>query len=158
MDMVEVLKSNFIKLGLESTNKEDSIRELIEIGVEEGMVNSKEILFKDVMERESAFTTKIMEKIAIPHAKSNEVNEPFVVFGRSDKGITWNENDEDKVFLEFLILVPNKNASNEHMKILTTLARCLSHKDFRENLLRAENKQEVIEIVNNQVKKICENN
>ena len=156
MDMSEILKSNFIRLDLESSSKEDTIKQLIDLACEEGIVTSKKELFKSVMEREIAFTTNIMEKIAIPHAKSDAVKQAAVIFGRSDNGIKWSEDDDEnrKVYLVFLIMVPSAQAGNEHLKILSILARCLSHADFRENLLKAKNKMEINEIIDKQMK-IC---
>ena len=156
MDMSEILKSNFIRLDLESSCKEDTIKQLIDLAFEEGIVLSKEELYKSVMERETACTTNIMEKIAIPHAKSDAVKQAAVIFGRSDKGIKWCEDDgeDDKVYLVFLIMVPSAQAGNEHLKILSVLARCLSHVVFRENLLKAKNKTEINEIIDKQMK-VC---
>lgn len=149
--MSEILKKDYIKLGVEADSKEDCIKQMIEVVNQAGLVNNRDNLFEAIMQRELEFTTKIMDKIAIPHAKCDEITKASVVFGRSNYGITWSSGDIDKVHLVFLIMVPSAQAGNDHLKILSILARCLSHDDFREKLLTAETVDEVDKIIGKQM-------
>ena len=54
--------------------------------------------------------------IAIPHAKSTAVDEAVVVFARSDEGVDWDSIDDQPVKLIFMILVPEHQKGDLHLK------------------------------------------
>lgn len=56
-------------------NKNGAIDELINLLVEDGKVNDKEVFKNAVLNREKQISTGIGMGIAIPHGKSSSVNE-----------------------------------------------------------------------------------
>ena len=56
--------------------------------------------------------------------------------------------DGVKSDLVFLIAVP-ENSDDTHIRILTSFARKLMHKEFRDGLRNAVNPAEIIELLNN---------
>lgn len=83
------------------------------------------------------------EGIATPHAKSDQIIAPTVVFGRSNEGIEWESLDGNQVNVAFLILVPERHKGDMHLRILQLLARKLMDPEFKESLLEATTKEEV---------------
>ncbi|HBF8940243.1 TPA: PTS sugar transporter subunit IIA, partial [Clostridioides difficile] len=95
-------------------------------------------------EKESS--TNMGNLIAIPHAKSNVVNQPVMMYLRTDREIT--DNDGQKLRSFFMIAVP-ESGSDEHLKIISKLATYLMEENFLKHLLSAETPYEILSIFNN---------
>lgn len=146
MKISEIISLERIKLDLISQTKHGIIFELVELLDEQGELVSKKDFLKDVLERESLMSTGIGYGIAIPHAKSSYVKKPALLFGRQLKGVDFQSMDHEKAFLFFMIAMPEEGA-NAHLKILADLSRKLMHEDFREKLLEAQTKEEVLDLL-----------
>lgn len=161
MEISSVIKAEYVLTDLKSTHRDDVLKEMIAAAYKTGNVSSGDGLLGDVLAREASFTTKIMEKIAIPHAKSASVSEAMVFVGKSKGGVVWDANPaadcppEDKVYLIYLILVPDVSEGNEHLKLLATLARCLSHEAFRGAVLECDDPAEIIRITEGKMQEIA---
>ncbi|BDG45388.1 PTS system mannose-specific EIIBCA component [Parageobacillus caldoxylosilyticus] len=69
-----------------------------------------------------------------------------VAFGVKRSGVDWDSLDGEKAQLIFMIAVPEEQASNEHLKILQFLSRKLMDDEFREHLLQAKTKEEIMQL------------
>jgi len=145
MQIVDMLNEKLMNLDLKAKDKASVIEELVDMLVNEGYALSKETLLKAVMEREATASTGVGMGIAIPHGKSNTVKKPSIVFGKSNTGIDFESLDEQPSYIFFLIAVPEDSAS-EHLKALSQLSRRLMNKDVREQLMKAENTEEVFKV------------
>ncbi|MFP4371680.1 MAG: PTS sugar transporter subunit IIA [Halanaerobium sp.] len=146
MEVNEFINQNLIKMNLKSKDKDSVIKEMIEIMSENEIITDKEEVIKKAMEREAKGTTGVGKGVAIPHVKSDAVKRPAVAFGRSDAGIDYGSMDEKPSHLFFLITVPEES-HDEHLKLLAQLSRNLVHDDFRDSLLKAEDAEEVMSIL-----------
>lgn len=146
-----MLKDMFSKerviFELKSKSKEEVINELIQILADDGKVNDKAKFKAAVLKREEEFSTGIGMGIAIPHGKSEAVNEASIVFGRSTAGIDYDSMDGEPAHFFFLIAVPVES-SDIHLKALSEISRKLMHADVRANLLKAQNYDEFINVFN----------
>ncbi|GAB2324651.1 PTS sugar transporter subunit IIA [Alkalibacterium sp. m-11] len=147
VEINKILKSEFIDLNLTSENKNDAILELSKKFLSNGVINDLDEYIKVVHKREAESTTGIGFGIGIPHGKSNVVNYTSLAFGRSEKGIAYDSLDGKPVHLLFLIGVP-EDSNDDHLKILSKLSRKLMHEEIRENLMNAENTNEIYNILN----------
>ncbi|MFG2197056.1 fructose-specific PTS transporter subunit EIIC [Streptomyces sp. NPDC048639] len=132
---------------LAADTKDTAIRELAELLAESGKVADAEELVRAVFLREDQGTTGLGEEIAIPHAKTDAVTAPVVGFARSAEGIEWGSPDGTKARLLFMIAVPEATAGDEHLRILALLSRKLMDTGFRERLVDAGGKQEILRIL-----------
>ncbi|GMA54240.1 PTS fructose transporter subunit IIA [Alicyclobacillus contaminans] len=134
-------------MNIESSTKEDTIKELINLDAIQPFITDKQQLVNDVLDREKEGTTGMGEGIAIPHGKSDGISVPIVVFGKSDTGIEWNSLDGELVNIVFIILVPAKHKGDTHLKILQLLSRQLMKEEFKNKLLEAESREDVYSIL-----------
>ncbi len=146
MRLEDFMSIDDIKLDLSSKDKKSVIKELAEVMNKKGFIDDLDQLIEDVWKRESLDTTGIGLKIALPHAKTEHISEPCVVFGRSDEGIDFKSLDGDKAHLFFLICIP-KDGVNLHLKVLAMLSRSLIHEGFRKELLEAKTNEEVYDLL-----------
>ena len=148
MDINKLMNENLIDLDLKGETKLDVIKELIELLDKEGRLLDKETYYQDVLKREEIGSTGVELGVAIPHGKSAGVKEPSLAFGRVKNGVDFESMDGVKSDLVFLIAVP-ENSDDTHIRILTSFARKLMHKEFRDGLRNSEKPAEIIELLNN---------
>ena len=146
MKITDLLSKETIKLNLKSETKSDVLVELAKILENADKLNDFDRFLEAVKARENEFSTGIGKGIAIPHAKTDAVEKPSLVFGKSDNGIDFDSADEKVSHLFFLIAVPEKS-TNEHLKILSKLSRSLMHDDLRESLMNASSDEEILQLL-----------
>lgn len=101
---------------------------------------------KDVREREATFATYTIDGVAIPHAKSENVTEPFIVYARLNQAVHWGDDEGEDAVQVFLLGVP-KSGNNLHLELLTRLSKKLIHEDFRNSLASAPNTEEIYQLL-----------
>lgn len=127
----------YMDLNLKTTEKFETIAHLANLAKDRLFDVDKYL--EDVKKRENISTTGIGDGVGIPHAKSEFVNIPTVIVGKSKQGIEWESLDDEPANLIFLIAVP-EGQGNEHLKILQVLAVSLMDDDFREEILKETDK------------------
>jgi len=146
MKLMDFLIPEAIEANIKSNNKTDAIKELAALLKSTGTIADDEPVAKVVLEREELGSTGIGEGIAVPHGKSDAVDNVVAAFGRSEKGIDFkSEADNIPVHLVFLLVAPI-GSSGPHLLALARISRLLKSKDFHERLLKAKSKSEILEI------------
>jgi fructose-specific phosphotransferase system IIA component len=145
MKIAELLKEDRISLNLKASNKDDAIKEIGSLLTNAKEITAHQLFLKHVFEREALNTTGIGNHIAIPHARTEAVNDFIVAFGRSKQGIEFSSLDNKPAKLIFLMGTPKKKALNNYLMILAHLTRLLQKEDFRKALLDAPSPKEIID-------------
>lgn len=145
--ITQLLTEATIILDVEATSKQDVLTELINQFERAGNLNDKGGFTKDILAREEQSTTGIGDGIAIPHAKSAAVKVPGIAFGRSLPGIDYASLDGQPAHLFFMIAA-SEGANNDHLEALSRLATFLMDANFREKVLKATLKSEILQAVN----------
>ncbi|MGM0370508.1 MAG: PTS sugar transporter subunit IIA [Bacillota bacterium] len=144
--MDRLLNKEQIKLNLEASSKREVIKELVALIEKSGNLTSVKEFHQDILAREKKGSTGMGKGIAIPHARSHAVTETTLAFAKSEAGVEFNSLDNEVAKIFFMIAVPKKG-SQDHLNILAQLSQQLMHYDFRNKLLTAETKEEVINIL-----------
>jgi mannitol/fructose-specific phosphotransferase system IIA component (Ntr-type) len=132
MKLMDFLIPDAIESNMKSTNKTDAIKELVALLKNTGTITDEEEVAKVVLEREELGPTGIGDGIAS--------------FGRVEKGIDFkSEQDNIPVRLIFLLIAPI-GSSGPPLLALARISRLLRSKAFREKLLKAKSKSEILEI------------
>jgi PTS system fructose-specific IIC component len=124
---------------------EDVIRHLASKVAANGRATEVEGLFADAFAREQKTSTGVPGGIAIPHCRSTAVTEPTLVMARLSQPVDFGAKD-GPADLVFFIAAP-EGADQEHLKLLSRLARSLIKKDFTAGLRAAGSEAEVVELV-----------
>ena len=146
MKIIDVLSPELIDADLSANNKTGVLANLIDILYKNNKIKEKEKVLDILLEREKLGSTGIGVGIAIPHGKYNEIETLIAAFGRSKKGVDFEAEDKKPVFLFFLFLAPEKAASL-HLRILARISRLLKRELFREKLLKANNAQDIWDVI-----------
>ncbi|MDP9936458.1 fructose-specific PTS transporter subunit EIIC [Paenarthrobacter nicotinovorans] len=110
-----------------------------------GRATEVEGLFADAFAREQKTATGVPGGIAIPHCRSAAVAEPALAMARLSHKVDFGAKD-GPADLIFFIAAPD-GADQEHLKLLSKLARSLIKKDFTAALRAASSEQEIVELV-----------
>lgn len=145
MEITEILTKETIHLHLSADSKTAAIEQMASLLAEHGFVSDSQQFVSDVLKREESSSTGIGFGVAIPHGKSAGVAKPALAFAKFEQPVEWNSLDEKPVSMAFLIGVPLEQAGQEHLKILTTLARKIIHESFRDQLLQATTPEEILQ-------------
>ena len=146
MKITDFLNPKGIKLDLESTEKEDCLKELVDLLSDVVDVGDKKNIVKALSERENLGSTGIGQGIAIPHGKTDRVKELVSVLGISRKGVNFEALDGEPVYILFLLVAP-KDTAGPHLKALAQISRMLRDTYFCELIRRCKTPEDVYELI-----------
>jgi PTS system fructose-specific IIA component len=142
--LVNLIDKQNIVMNLDAHTREEAIKSLSEKLYDNGFINDVDGFYQDVLQRESYTTTGIGNGIAIPHGKSNFVNETTVIFANTNREIEWNSLDGSKVKIIFLMAVTPENQGNDHLQVLAKIASKLMDDNFVEAIKQAKTPDQVV--------------
>ncbi|MDR6414432.1 fructose-specific PTS transporter subunit EIIC [Pseudarthrobacter sulfonivorans] len=144
--MTQLITTELVELDQNlGTSPEDVIRHLASKVAATGRASEVEGLFADAFAREQKTATGIPGGIAIPHCRSNAVIEPTLAMARLNPKVDFGAKD-GPADLIFFIAAPG-GADQEHLKLLSKLARSLIKKDFTAALRAASSREEIVALV-----------
>ena len=146
MKITEFLDKQGIKIGLSTTEKEDILKELVDVLSHVKDVGDKKSIVRALVERENLGSTGIGQGIAIPHGKTDRVDGLVAVLGISEKGVNFEALDGELVYIFFLLVAP-KDTAGPHLKALAQISRLLRDSYFCELLRRCKTPDEVYELI-----------
>lgn len=152
MKIMDFLDKKAIKLDLQSAEKEDALKELVDLLAETQEIGDKKGILKALIERESLGSTGIGQGIAIPHGKTDKVSELVAVLGISQKGVNFEALDGEPVYIFFLLVAP-KDTAGPHLKALAQISRLLRDSYFCELLKRCKTVDEVYDFIRREEEK-----
>jgi len=106
MDLKEILKPELISLDLKGRNKEEIIRELVDLASNSGKVLDKEETIQSVLEREYRMSTGMKHGIAIPHGKTTAVHELVACVGITKEEVDFDALDRKGCRIFIMTLSP----------------------------------------------------
>ena len=144
--MTQLITTDLVELDQNLGNApEPVIRHLASKVAATGRASEVEGLFADAFAREQKTATGIPGGIAIPHCRSAAVTVPTLAMARLDPKVDFGAKD-GPADLVFFIAAPD-GADQEHLKLLSKLARSLIKKDFTAALRNASSQAEIVELV-----------
>lgn len=155
MKICDILQVGKIISSLQGKEKTDVVNELVDLFKDDDRVKDLDELRNAVHEREKIMSTGVGKGFAIPHAKTNSINEIVAAFGKLDEPIDFQALDEQPVNLVFL-LVGKENLVGPHIKLLSRISRMMNKDEFRESLSKAKTAEEIYSLFENEEKQYFE--
>ena len=104
---------------------------------------SRDDIFKKLYEREKLGSTSIGKGVAIPHARIEDIEYPFLSIIILDVPVDFDNIDSLDVDIIVSIIVPEKNYNN-HLELLACLSSKLDDPSVRKELRQARNSSQII--------------
>ncbi len=105
-------------------------------------------LFTALISREKLGSTGFGDGIAMPHCRLASCQQVIGALVKLDKGVDFDAIDRQPVDIMFILLVP-KDATSEHLQVLSTLASHFSQAEFRARLRACNSSQELFAAATN---------
>jgi len=136
MKLSDILVPSAIRVPLRATEKEDAIRELVDLLEEQNGIDSRGEIWSRVIARESMVSTGIGYGVAVPHAKARAVREVIASCGIAPRGIDYESLDGAPVKLLFLVVSPEIERG-PHVRVLAAISRLVIDPESRRSLTEA---------------------
>jgi nitrogen PTS system EIIA component len=133
MILQEALLPEFIKINMESEDKDEAFEELVDFYCQVDKSNSRGEVLKAIQDREAKMSTGIHKGIAVPHGKTKAVKDLKVVLGISRKGIQYDSLDGEPVYILFMFISPMED-SEKYLRLLKHLAQLVDMPQFKTEL------------------------
>ncbi len=146
MKLCELLDEKVVAVDFEVANKGDLLDKLVELAVGGENVHDPTEALGAVEERERIMTTGIGHGVAIPHGKTDAVNDLVAAFAVVKSGVDFGSLDGQPVRLAFLLLGP-KEPSGPHIRMLSRISRLMNSENLRRKLAEAETPAAALELM-----------
>ena len=114
-----------------------------------GKITDGEAFLAEVYRRESQGPTALGEGLAVPHGKSNAVNEAAFAVATLREPLEWEGvNGPERVELIVLLAIPPAEAGSTHIQVLTALTSRLADDALRERVMAAETAEDLLDALN----------
>ena len=145
MKLIELFSCDATALDVKAKDKDAVINKLVDLQFTHGNITDKEAYKKAIYAREAEFSTYVGEGIAVPHAKTDVVTAPSLAVVRLTEPIQYNEDDDDKSSLFFMIAAPMNG--NLHVDMLARMMSLLANEEFVAKLNAAKTPQEFLDLI-----------
>ena len=108
LNQLELISQDVVILS--GQNKEEIIATLLDVDIRD--TAEKQIIKRQIIEREKITSTEIGNKVAIPHTIVNKLSETKIIIGIHEEGIIWSK---EKVKVIILILFSDKTVAQEQL-------------------------------------------
>lgn len=142
----ELFSEDHIYIDENSTTQDEAFKFIASIAKKHGYVKSEEDFYHGLQKREKEATTGFNDGIAIPHSKNSTVISPGVFLIKFKNPIEWDSLDGKKITTAFALTIPEDGAEN-HLKILSTIAKELIDDDFRNTVIKETDSQKLYNLV-----------
>lgn len=145
MDLESIFTADHV-IYLESDQKQLAVKELVQKLHSLGKISSVPRYYAQVVHRESSENTGIGSGFAIPHARTDSVDDFIVAFGVSKSGIDYGSYDGKPVKYIMLSIFPTSK-STKYLFVISMLATVFSDPLKVELLDNASSEEEVYNIL-----------
>ncbi|MFH1373686.1 MAG: PTS sugar transporter subunit IIA [bacterium] len=146
MKLANLLMERRIKIELEARTKADAVQELLELVRREGVRIDYDAVLTSIREREEVEDTSYGRGVAFPHARTDAVEEMFILIGISKTGLEDKTPDNVPVHLVCLLLTPSTIAKL-YLQTLSGLAAFARVPGTLEKLLTVKTERDVIKLI-----------
>ena len=145
MNLKKLLAPKMVLTELAGSTKEEVIENLVDLLMESGKIKDREAVLACILAREQKMSTGMQNEIAIPHGKSDTVDELIVCIALKKEGIDFESLDgmPSKIFI---MTISPLNRSGPHVQFLAEISQLLKEEEKREQLLAAETAEEILKV------------
>ncbi len=149
MKLCDALNADRVVLDLAADDKVGALQELLSRAASAlGLVDTGPLLQR-VLNREAICSTAVNRGVAIPHARSAEIDGVVASLGLHRRGLDFGSPDGQPVHLIFLVL-SSEIATPAYLSVLGRTARIFHREDMRLQILAAESPQDIIQAIADQ--------
>ena len=142
----EVLTQDLVAVGLPARTKEEVINTLLDMLCTTGKVKDRQKALADILANEARMSTGLEQGIAIPHAKTDAVDELVACVAVTSHKIDFESIDHKPARIFIMTLSPI-GQTGPHVKFLAEVSRLLKDKKVRQKVLEAADSAELLQML-----------
>ncbi|MFA7256138.1 MAG: PTS sugar transporter subunit IIA [Kiritimatiellales bacterium] len=146
MNLKKILTKDSILPELKADTKRGVIEEMIAFMVASGKFTGKTAAVQAVLTREEKMSTGMQNGIAIPHGKTDAVDQLVAAVGIHRTGVDFASMDGKPSQIFILTLSP-ENRAGPHIQFLAEISKVMSRPDLREKLLSVATAEEILNLL-----------
>ncbi len=146
MNLKKVLSKDTVLPTLRAETKTDAIEELVDFLVKTHRISDRKTALQAVLDREAKMSTGMQNGIAIPHGKTDAVNELLVAIAIKKGGIDFDAMDGQPCTIFIMTLSP-ENRTGPHIQFLAEISKLLGSANLREKLVAAESADDILSLL-----------
>ncbi len=131
-----------ILIEQDAIDRDGLIRKMLECLAAHHNLADTESYFQAILERESSNDTVLSRGIALPHARIDNLDKPFVAVATSRQGVAFDGN-KPPVHLILLVLIPS-NQPGLYLQIIRSMASILRDPDTSKKLAELSSPEDVM--------------
>ncbi len=146
MNLRKALTKETVLLELKSDTKNGVIEEMLDLLISAGRIknpNDRKEVLKVIMDRERKMSTGMQNGIAIPHGKTNLVDNLIAAVALKKTGIDFGALDGQPSKIFIMTLSPDTR-TGPHIQFLAEISRQLNDATVRERILNAQSPEEIV--------------
>ncbi len=147
------LKQDHIFFDLKPADKAKVLEDFVRALKSRGLISNERKILAALLKRESLGSTGLEQGIAIPHALTDEIQEPFLALAVFKEGLEFEAADQMATYV-LLLLLGNEDQPGAQLKALAHVCRLLKETDFVEKARKAESPREIRRILEAEEAKI----
>ena len=155
LKLTDYLKPEYIEIGLKADSKEDLLDGVLALAEKNPHVLDGRKMRAAVLEREKIMSTGVGKNFAIPHGKTDAVDDIVLAFATTAEPVDYGSMDNEPVRL-VLLLVSKESLVSQRLKLLSRASKVMNSEEARAALLNAKTPDEVIAIFNQEEVRIGE--
>lgn len=133
--------------GLDISSKKKLLGTISELFSNELNGIDKKLLFNLFFDREQLSSTGLGNGFALPHARTAGIDQAYGCLLTLSSPISFDAIDNKPIDLVFALVVPEE-ATDEHLKILASIAQMFSNESTCDHLRQAERSADMLHIIN----------
>ena len=145
MTISALLSPQRIFLDTEISSKK-KLLELIANIVADQTQMPESAIYNNLLNRERLGSTGLGHGFAVPHARVENLDKTIGCLFRLKEPVNFESPDNQPVDLVFTIIIPQE-ATEEHLIILSSLAKLFSQSEVRDAIHNATSKDEIAQII-----------
>jgi Kef-type K+ transport system membrane component KefB/mannitol/fructose-specific phosphotransferase system IIA component (Ntr-type) len=145
-EMLALLCPECTVLDLRGETKEEIIAELVDVLAARGKLSDRDMVLRDVLERESAMSTGMQRGVALPHAKTEGVADLAAAVGVKRGGVDFDSLD-GKPSRIFILVVSPRRTTGPHIQFLAAIGAVLKDGNVLERAINAGSREELVRLL-----------
>jgi len=144
MSIADALTPGRIVLNLQAGSMPEAIENIIGAIPKQELPIESQTMLHALMQRAPSVPTYLEKGVAVPHARLEGLDQPMLVFARSEEGVELDANQHAQLF--FLALCPMETPNLE-VRLLASITRLIDSEFVLHRLREAQTPEEVIETI-----------
>lgn len=145
MPIAQLLATERIMTQAKVSSKKKLLEFIAERAAESLNLPQSDIYHK-LLDRERLGSTGLGHGFAVPHARLKDLDSAHGCLVSLEEAINYDAIDHEKVDLIFVLLIPEES-TDEHLKILASLARLFSQKTLTDKIRNSHSPVEILDTI-----------